>query len=326
MKIIFLFSLFIFFYIGCQHETIVPTYCSQILKEKPIPFTAIVYGDTRPTLWLEIWRKHYDKERQEVARQIARENPDFIVHVGDIVAEGDEEGCWEIFDKENHSLREKAIPFFPALGNHDYFGNNATALNHYFARFPDLLAQKWYSFTYQHTLCVILDTNHKDLEEYEIQAQERWFREKIQWAESQSKIQFIIVAQHFPPFTNNRLHGDSAFVQNKFLPALKLCSKPVLFFSGHVHTYEHFFIEGVHHIVTGGGGAPLASVEEDPQKRLHNDLLPQHFSRSFHYCKLVFQEDRIQFSMIVLAEDGTWKEQEKFEVFQNNLARNLGEK
>jgi hypothetical protein len=35
-------------------------------------------------------------------------------------------------------------------------------------------------------------------------------------------------------------------------------------FSGHDHAYEHFFQNGVHYIVTGGGGAPLYDVDAPP--------------------------------------------------------------
>jgi acid phosphatase type 7 len=32
-------------------------------------------------------------------------------------------------------------------------------------------------------------------------------------------------------------------------------------FAGHDHNYQHHLKNGVHYIVTGGGGAPLANVE-----------------------------------------------------------------
>ena len=38
-------------------------------------------------------------------------------------------------------------------------------------------------------------------------------------------------------------------------------------FAGHDHNYQHHLVKGIHHIVTGGGGAPLYEVDPIPDAR-----------------------------------------------------------
>ena len=39
-------------------------------------------------------------------------------------------------------------------------------------------------------------------------------------------------------------------------------------FAGHDHNYQHHLVKGIHHIVTGGGGAPLYEVDPIPELTL----------------------------------------------------------
>jgi hypothetical protein len=36
-------------------------------------------------------------------------------------------------------------------------------------------------------------------------------------------------------------------------------------FFGHDHTYQHYLKNGIHYIITGGGGAPLYDVDKPPE-------------------------------------------------------------
>src|SRR5205823_12300320 len=47
------------------------------------------------------------------------------------------------------------------------------------------------------------------------------------------------------------------------LEPIFLAEKVNLVLNGHDHTYQHHFANGIHYVVTGGGGAPLYKVRLD---------------------------------------------------------------
>jgi 3',5'-cyclic AMP phosphodiesterase CpdA len=298
---------------ACSAAAPVPAYVSAIANERPFPFVGIVLGDTRDKLWLEFWRDDAGAERKVLAKRVVEEQPDFIVNTGDIVHRGSSESAWEQFDEENSGVREHKIPYFPCLGNHEYWGDNDAALNNYFLRFPDILGQKWYSFACRNTLFIVLNSCYDELLQYEIAAQEKWLTQKLTAAQADASINFVVVVTHHPPYTNALVHGDATWLQERILPLLKLCRKVRLFVSGHNHSYEHFLVDNIHYIVTGGGGAPLFDVETEPQRQRHKDMfVASSAERRFHYCKLTFYPGYADFAMYMLDTGGKWSEKDRF--------------
>jgi DNA repair exonuclease SbcCD nuclease subunit len=76
--------------------------------------------------------------RQALVQAIAQTNPAFVVLTGDIVYNGYDKDDWKVWDSETAIWREKKIPVYPTLGNHDLHGSEKIALANYFERFPDL--------------------------------------------------------------------------------------------------------------------------------------------------------------------------------------------
>jgi hypothetical protein len=69
---------------------------------------------------------------------------------------------------------------------------------------------------------------------------------------------------HHPPYTAvERRQGDNPHV-TALVPMLEKYKVTAAFF-GHDHNYQHYLKNGVHYVVTGGGGAPLYDVNKpDP--------------------------------------------------------------
>jgi len=122
------------------------------------PFRFAVYGDTRfhdpsdtnaanPTV------------RVALVRAIANLNPAFVCLAGDIVYRGYDLNDWKTWDSETSVFREKRIPVYPALGNHDLSGDRRTALSNYFQRFPDLKQSRYYSVRAANALILVLDSS-----------------------------------------------------------------------------------------------------------------------------------------------------------------------
>ena len=298
----------------CSPPVNVPNYLSKIGPDQQYPLTAIVMGDTRDKIFLEVWRAGADTERKTVAEQICAERPAMVINTGDIVLWGCSQSHWAQFDQENRCVRDQGIPYFPCLGNHDYWGDNRLALDHYFSRFPDLLGRKWYDITTGKVLWLLLDSNYDELATYEIAAQERWFQERLQAAHDDSRIKLVIVVTHHPPYTNAVSHGEATWLQQSLLPLIERCPKARLFISGHNHSYEHLRVGGVHYIVSGGGGAPLMGITTDPKRQRRPDVSGLPAERGFHYCRLTLTESSLLFSLQMLQPNGSWREQERFQL------------
>src|SRR5690348_17893128 len=82
------------------------------------PFRFVAYGDTR-------FHDPNDTEaanppvRVALVQAIAEANPAFVCFTGDIVYNGYDTDDWKVWDRETSIWREKRIPVYPALGNHD---------------------------------------------------------------------------------------------------------------------------------------------------------------------------------------------------------------
>ena len=72
-----------------------------------------------------------------------------------------------------------------------------------------------------------------------------------------------IAVFHHPPFTVG-LHEDSLEVRRRWVPLFEQHGVDLVL-NGHNHGYEHSVINGVHYVVSGGGGASLyPCVDDEP--------------------------------------------------------------
>src|SRR5262249_38172623 len=75
----------------------------------PGSYTFAVYGDTRT---------RHDVHRRVINALVKHGIPDFVIHTGDLVADGNDSAMWPVFfDIERELLRQTV--FFPSLGNHE---------------------------------------------------------------------------------------------------------------------------------------------------------------------------------------------------------------
>ncbi len=122
-----------------------------------VPFRFVAYGDTR-------FHDPNDTEaanpavRVALVKAIAAANPAFICFTGDIVYNGNDVNDWKVWDSETSIWRDKKIPVYPALGNHDLHGDEKMALGNYFQRFPELKNSRYYSVRAANTLTLVLDS------------------------------------------------------------------------------------------------------------------------------------------------------------------------
>jgi len=203
-------------------------------------FTFVAFGDMRPT-----------PNHRAVVERALRLSPEprFILNTGDLLSDGQRWPDWQgFFDWEAPLLAK--VPIYPCLGNHEHDAEN------YFALFnlPD--NERWYSFTYGDVHCVALDANG----EYRgSAAQRQWLIQDLNrhW---DSPYTFLFFHHPIYSCTNDigrRIGGlDMADTWQPIFEAYEVTAV----FNGHDHNYQHNLVNGVHHVVTGGGGASIYPV------------------------------------------------------------------
>ena len=234
------------------------------------PFRFVAYGDTR-------FHDPSDTEaanpsvRVALVKAIAEVNPAFICFTGDIVYNGYDAGDWKVWDNETSVWRDKKIPIYPALGNHDLHGDQNIALGNYFQRFPELKNSRYYSVRTANTLILVLDSSLEEISGPEGQ----WLAEKLDHVPLD--VDFVFLMFHHPPYTSSsgaKTFGGGHSARSTELALAKMLEERqaharfrIVVFSGHVHNYERHEHGGVTYFVSGGGGAhayPIERAAGDP--------------------------------------------------------------
>jgi 3',5'-cyclic AMP phosphodiesterase CpdA len=270
----------------------------------------VIHGDTRPWMLAEVWRKPSGDERRAVIARLAEERPDFIVNTGDLVAAGSMASQWTTFDEETAPLREQAIAYFASLGGHDLWPIERVGLEHAAARFPYLAERIGYGLRHGYVDVIVLDSTASGLPPEQQDAQSAWLRDRFSADDADPSVRCVIVACHHTPMTNSASVGDSEWIVRHVLEPGRKCRKFKALFGGHTHSYEHFLADGVHVVVSGGGGAPLMDVAGPGGT--HRDLYDG--PRGHHYCRLTPRVDRVDVDVVMLAADGTWFDADHFAI------------
>jgi predicted phosphodiesterase len=282
-----------------------PSY-SGFLEINPSKNHFVLIGDTQGTTHWEFWREKNDRERKLIIGEITRREPAFVIHLGDLTTRGGSEKYWQQFDDMHRELCKKKIPYFPILGNHEFYGNDKKALQSYFERFPHLDQRRWYSFTWKNVGLILVDSNFSSLTKEQIEGQSQWYLNELEKFEKMAGIDYIIVCCHEPPFTNSRVVGPNKEVKVNFVDPFLRFQKARLFFSGHSHSYERFQMDGKFFIVSGGGGGPRHKVIIDPRKRRYQDLFSGPELRFFHFCEIESHNDTLALRVMRLESDETF--------------------
>jgi len=256
-----------------------------------VPFQFVDYGDTR---------FHNPKDtnasnpavRTALVESIAASNPAFICITGDLVYNGNDLEDWKVWDRETSIWREKGIPVYPSIGNHELHGGNAALVN-YFQRFPELKGDRYYSVRATNALILALDS---DLDESS-GPQADWLTSNLDHVPAD--VDFVFLVFHHPPYTSSssgiRFDGGHSARAKEIALAKVLEERQakapfrIVVFNGHVHNYERHEHGGVTYFVSGGGAAHAYPIERAP-----NDPFQ---SKEVNYHYLLVQVDHRQLTV-----------------------------
>ncbi|MCD5415680.1 metallophosphoesterase [Candidatus Bipolaricaulota bacterium] len=245
-------------------------------------FSFLVYGNTRT----------YPERHALVAAAMTRNEPDamLVFHTGDLV----EYPTIERFERFFAAIAELALsrPFITIVGSREK--DQPT----YYEFFPlpaggGKASEQWWSFTYGNVHFVGLDSNVL------IEADTTLpLHEQIEWLQAdlaQATADFTVVFLHHPIYSSTWEGGVNRPLQALLEPIFITAGVDVVF-TGHMRCYEHFFVNGIHHIGTGGGGAPL----QEPVDRAAAWTVFRRYN-TLHYMRITVSADALQVAMIPVA-------------------------
>ncbi len=242
----------------------------------------MAYGDTRT----------YPADHDGVAASMISEyvsDPEFqsvLICVGDLVTDGDLESDWdtEFFDPAYSNIQTMlaTLPYQTAMGNHEGSG---TLFTKYFP-YPFVSGRYW-SFDYGPAHFVVVDqyTSYGSGS-----AQLGWIESDLAATTKPWKFLYL----HEPGWSAGG-HPNNTTVQDYIQPLCEQYGVPIVF-AGHNHYYARALVNGVHHITTGGGGAPL----RDPD--LGYPYVVTGIS-AYNYCKVEIDGAFLDF--IAITRSGT---------------------
>lgn len=264
----------------CSGKSTAQTSTVDLRLDVKTPFRFVAYGDTR-------FHDPSDTEaanppvRVALVKAIAEVNPAFICFTGDIVYNGFDREDWKVWDNETSVWRDKKIPIYPALGNHDLHGDQSIALGNYFQRFPELKNSRYYSVRTANALILVLDSSLEEISGPEGQ----WLAAKLDHVPSD--VDFVFLMFHHPPYTTSsdaKVFGGGHSARSTEQALAKMLEERqararfrIVVFSGHVHNYERHEHGGVTYFVSGGGGAHAYPIERAASDPFQSKLVNYHY-------------------------------------------------
>src|SRR5579863_3403646 len=278
--VVVLFAAAILLALTCCKKSSAQTSTVDLKLDVTTPFRFVAYGDTR-------FHDPKDFEaanppvRVALVQAIADVNPAFICFTGDIVYNGFDASDWKVWDSETSIWREKKIPVYPALGNHDLHGDEKIALDNYFQRFPDLKNSRYYSVRAANTLMLVLDSSQDEASG----PQGQWLTGKLD--SIPADVDFVFLMFHHPPYTSSsdaKLFGGGHSARSPEKQLAKMLEDRqakararFIVLSGHVHNYERHEHGGVTYFVSGGGAAHAYPIERAPDDPFQSKEINYHY-------------------------------------------------
>jgi acid phosphatase len=179
---------------------------------------------------------------------------------------------WKVNFEDAYARPSLQIPWFIALGNHDYEGNVDAELEYSRRHSRWVQPNRYFSFTWSlgdstSALFVVLDSSpfiesyrEDPVGSHNVSGQDRM--KQRSWCDSvlcSSKAPWKFVVFHHPAYSASSKHGSTPEIQKTFVPMFEKY-RVAACFSGHDHDLQHSRPDGstVEYFGCGGGADPRA--------------------------------------------------------------------
>jgi Calcineurin-like phosphoesterase/Purple acid Phosphatase, N-terminal domain len=236
----------------------------------------LAYGDTRS------YPADHDAVNAQMATTFTNDPlyQTLSFHVGDWVNDGDTESGWtnEFFgrSRSNTLFMQANLPIQGCMGNHEYSG----VLYEKYWPYPFEPGGRYFSFDYGPAHIAVID-QYTDYSPGSTQY--NWLQNDL--TNSTKEWKFIVL--HEPGWSAGG-HSNDSNVQDWIQP-LCLTHRVDIVFCGHNHYYAHCEVQGVHHVTTGGGGAPLYSPSSNADYLVYAEAV-------YQFCEIDIQGDQLYFT------------------------------
>ncbi len=236
-------------------------------------FSFIVIGDNRSG----------DDIYRTIVRMAMERRPDFIVNTGDMISTPGNVHQWNEFWKMSKPI---TVPYFLTVGNHDAHPKVPLSEKIYKEEVDLPGKELYYSFTAGNSLFVVLDSYIDDQEKKISGEQLAWLGETLKNSIQKHKFVFL----HHPLYTDPGKGKHSGDSMDKYpgernaLEALFVKYKVETVFAGHEHFYQRKSVDGINHVITGGGGAPMYLNDED--------------GGFYHFVRVIVDGDKISAEVV----------------------------
>jgi hypothetical protein len=283
----------------------------------PEPLVLVAYGDTRFTDAGDTAASSPGVRRALVAK-IAAENPAAIFINGDLPYHGIA-ADYEVYRAETKVWRDKQIPVYPALGNHEFSACLASiCLERWWNTFPQLRSRRWYSVALgRRVVGIALDSDAPLLPGSE---QQTWLQDQMTTLDP--AVRLVLIVMHHPPVAalqTVKLVDHNARPNEQALAAyLKTAaahtSARFIVSAGHIHNYERLSQDGVTYLVSGGGGATPYEIDRTPADLYRNTDFPNYHYVRFELRGQVFSGAMIRLENPTSANPKRWQTKDSFEI------------
>jgi acid phosphatase type 7 len=249
------------------------------------PLRIVVYGDMRFTDPSDTSNTS-PRVRQWLVEKVSEERPDILLLTGDMPFHGSNPKDWAVYRQETAIWESEHLRIYPTVGNHEVIPNRKLGMQYYFQNYPQIEGHKWYSVQMGNIYLITLDSSII----FADGPQRDWL--DAQLAHLPASTNFVFLLFHVPMVADLQTAfllgipspGILDLRQSIEAAAAKSRARFVAF-NGHIHNYERFDLNGVMHVISGGGGAAPYPIF----LRGDEDLYRAHTYPNFNYLLITLQ-------------------------------------
>jgi acid phosphatase len=206
----------------------------------------------------------------------------FVISVGDNFYEDGvtsiDDPKWKTSFEDIYTAPALQVPWYVALGNHDYHGNTQAQLDYTKASKRWRMSSRWYS----HHQAVVTDRGRVGVELFvldtspfitayradgasKVKVRGQRPRPQLEWLDAaltRSTADWKVVVGHHPIYPDGQLAGGSPELIARLDPILQRHRVP-LYLYGHEHDLQHIALGVTHYVCTGAGS--------HTRERCHNE-------------------------------------------------------
>ncbi len=195
-----------------------------------------------------------DEVYSKLIKLAMEKKPDFMINTGDEIRHDGSLAEWTKFLKLSEPVN---VPYFLVAGNHDVDDQASEKTYRDELRLPG--NGLYYSFTAGNSLFVVLDSVLVGQDKRITGRQYEWLKKIL--GNSKAVHKFIFLHHPLYPEKGVGFHYGGSLDRHPAdrdrLQALFVKNRVTAVFAGHEHLYLRQTVDGIIHVITGGGGAPL---------------------------------------------------------------------